>query len=176
MQKSLEATTVVVAPPDRVWALLADVVRWPEWLSTMTSVQPLDGGELALGARYRVTQPRLPPATWTVVRVEPGLSFAWESRSPGVRALADHLLRLRPDGSTSVTLRVEFSGPLAFLPRRLFGTLTMEYITREAALLKAHVEGDRARAGGSSTTRWVAQPCDRTNRGPLSPDDVGSTS
>ncbi len=148
MPDPIAAATTIAAPAERIWPVLADVVHWPDWLTTMISVQPLDGDALALGARYRVTQPRLPPATWTVIRLEPGISFAWESRSPGVRAVADHLLRVMPDGSTSVTLRVEFSGPLAFLPRLLFGAITREYVAREAALLKEKVEGDRTEAGG----------------------------
>ena len=134
-------TTHVAAPPEWVWALLADVVHWPDWLPTMTAVQPLGPAALAIGARYRITQPRLRPAIWTVVRLEPLRSFAWESRAPGVRASADHALSPMPDGSTSVTLRIEFSGPLAVVARLLAGSLTRDYIAREAALLKQRVEG-----------------------------------
>lgn len=147
--EAFAATLSVVAPPARVWALLADVVRWPDWLSTMRAVEPLDAEALALGARYRITQPRLKPAIWTVVRLDPRRSFAWETRSPGVRALADHSLTPLPDGSTSVTLEVRLSGPLAPLARLLAGSLTREYLAREAALLKQRVEAQAA-AGGEN--------------------------
>jgi len=143
------ATVPVAAPPERTWALLADVVRWPDWLSTMRVVEPLDAEALALGARYRITQPRLKPAIWTVVRLDPRRSFAWETRSPGVRALADHALTPLPDGSTSVTLEIRLSGPLAPLARLLAGSLTREYLAREAALLKQGVEAQAA-AGGEN--------------------------
>lgn len=147
MSAPIEATTSIVAPPDRIWAVLSDVVRWPIWLTTMTAVEPLDGAELKVGRRYRITQPKLPPALWTVIRLDPGRAFAWESRAPGVRSVADHVLRPRPDGSTSVTLRIETTGPLAFLVRLFFGTLTEEYVTREAALLKHEAEGEGVASG-----------------------------
>jgi len=140
MNKPFTATTIIAAPPERVWDLLADVLRWPDWLPTMTSIEPLGPEALALGARYRISQPRLRPAIWTVVRLEPQRSFSWESRSPGVRTLADHSLTSLPVGSTSVTLRVAFSGPLAVLARLLAGSLTRGYMSREAALLKQRAE------------------------------------
>ncbi|MGE0355030.1 MAG: SRPBCC family protein [Gemmatimonadales bacterium] len=138
--RPVTATAVIAAPPERAWALMADVLRWPEWLPTVTSVQPLGPGVLTLGARYRITQPRLRPAVWKVVGLEPQRSFSWETRSPGVRALADHSVRPLPDGSTSLTLRVRFSGPLSPLARVLAGRLTREYVAREATLLKRRVE------------------------------------
>ncbi|MGE0706168.1 MAG: NnrU family protein [Vicinamibacterales bacterium] len=142
MRRAFTATTRIDAPPERVWALMADVLHWPDWLPTMTAVEPLDSPALALGTRYRIVQPRLMPTIWTVVRLEPLRAFAWESRAPGVRALADHSLSPMPDGSTSVTLRVQFLGPLYVLARVLAGSLTREYLAREAAWLKTRVEAN----------------------------------
>lgn len=140
------ATARVEAPPERVWPLMADVLRWPDWLPTVTTVEPLDSPALALHARYRIVQPKLPPAVWTVVRLEPLRSFSWESRSPGVRTLADHTLSPLPDGSTSVTLRIRFFGPLSMLARAIAGSLTRQYMAREAALLKERIETNRGTA------------------------------
>ncbi len=138
--EALTASAILSASPERAWESLADVVRWHEWLSTMTAVEPLDSATLVLGARYRIFQPRLRPAIWTVVGLEPRRSFAWESRSLGVRTLADHRVTPLPGGTTRVTLRVRFSGPLALLARRLAGSLTREYLNREVAQLKQRVE------------------------------------
>jgi len=134
------ASALIAASPDRVWAPLADVRHWPDWLPTMRSVEPLGPEALTLGARYRITQPRLRPAIWTVVGLEPFRAFSWETLSPGVRVLADHSLSPQPDGSTRATLQIRFSGPLAFVARWLGGSLTREYLHREATLLKQKVE------------------------------------
>ncbi len=134
--RTYTATTVIVAPPECLWPILADVVRWPEWLPTVTSVEALGAEPLAVGARYRIAQPKLRPAIWSVVRIEPYHSFAWESRSPGVRALANHCLSPAPGGSTEVTLRVDFSGPLSALVGAIAGRLTKEYLRREVAALE----------------------------------------
>lgn len=48
--QSFEAITLIHAPVDRVWAVLADVVSWPRWLPTVTSVQAL--GSVPLGRRF----------------------------------------------------------------------------------------------------------------------------
>ena len=60
--------------------------------------------------------------------------------APGIRALADHSLAATPDGSTIVTLRVQFLGPLRLVARVLAGLLTRQYLTREAAILRRRVE------------------------------------
>ena len=134
------ATVRISATPERVWPVLADVVRWPEWLPTMISVEPLGAAPLAIGARYKIAQPRLRPTIWSVVKLEPLRSFAWQASWPGARALATHSLSSAPGGSSDVVLQVHFWGPLSVLARALAGRLTREYLAREVASLKQQVE------------------------------------
>ena len=137
---SFEATTIVAAPAERIWPVLADVARWPQWLPTVTSVEPLGQAPLALGASYRIVQPRLRPGVWSVVELVPGSHFSWQSRAPGVRVLATHVLRPISSNATGVTLGVAMSGALAGLAGMLVGRLTREYLERECAALKQTVE------------------------------------
>src|ERR1700737_1302301 len=89
----------IQASPDRVWAVLCDVERWPEWTSTMTSVRRMDDAPFAVGSKARVRQPRLLPAVWQVTELDERRSFTWVTRSPGVRIEAGHLVERVGSGS-----------------------------------------------------------------------------
>lgn len=77
-----EARTFIAAPPDQIWAMLADVTRMGEWSPECIRCQWLDGATgAAVGARFRGWN-RLPfVGTWTsmntIVRCVPGAELAW---------------------------------------------------------------------------------------------------
>jgi uncharacterized membrane protein len=76
-----ETTVEIEATLDKVWAILADVERWLEWTASMVRVERLGGELLALGARVRVEQPRMPTLVWKVTELDTGQSFSWQSDS-----------------------------------------------------------------------------------------------
>lgn len=119
-----------------VWAVIADVERMPAWTPTMRRVQVLDGGALRLGARVRVEQPRLPPATWEVTELAPGRSFTWASPAPGLHSVAWHTVEPVGDGRCRVTLGIRQTGPLSFVAG-LVGPMTRRYVDTEIAGLAA---------------------------------------
>lgn len=131
----------VAAPANAVWALLAAVTSWPSWTPTVATAEALDAPELAPGYRYRLTQPKLAPAVWTVTALEPGRAFTWQSEGPGLRTIAAHTLTPLPTGGARVELSVEFAGLMSWLAGLLGGSLTRSYIAQEAAALKARAEG-----------------------------------
>lgn len=137
---SYETSIVIDASPEAIWPVLSDVAGWPEWLPTVTSVQPLDGRRLAIGARYVVRQPKLRPATWVVTEILPARRFVWRARSLGVTMLGDHRLDADPSGCSNLMLRFTFSGPLGSLVGRFAGPVTRNYIACEAAALKQKME------------------------------------
>ncbi len=139
MKQSVEVE--IDAPPKRVWEVLTDVARWPEWAETVTSVTRLDEGPLTLNSRARVEQPKLPPTEYVVTELSPGQSFTWVAKSPGVRTIARHDVESLPRGRTRVRLAVEQAGPLGKVMGRLFFKgLTDRYLAAEAAGLKARSE------------------------------------
>jgi uncharacterized membrane protein len=125
-------TRVVDADADRVWAVIADVERMPAWTSTMRRVEIIDGGTLAVGARVRIEQPWLPPATWEVTDLQPGRSYTWASPAPGLHSLAWHAVEPLGPGRSRVTLGFRQTGPLAVVAT-LVGPLTRRYVDTEIA-------------------------------------------
>jgi uncharacterized membrane protein len=136
---SFSSTVTINAAAKQVFAVLCDVERWPEWTATMTSVQRLDGGPLAIGSQARIRQPKLRPAVWQVTELEENRSFAWITHAPGTQMKADHVIEAH--GHTSlVLLSFDFSGLLAPLVSRLYGNLVRHYIDTEAQGLKRRSE------------------------------------
>jgi uncharacterized protein YndB with AHSA1/START domain len=135
-------TVEIDAAPERVWEVMTDVERWPEWTETVTSATRLDEGQLRLDSRARLEQPKLPPTEYVVVELSPGRSFTWVATSPGVRTTARHVVEALPHGGARVRLGVEQAGPLGMVIGRLFFKgLTDRYLATEAAGLKARCEG-----------------------------------
>ena len=142
---SFEVVTSIAAPPERAWAVLADVDRWPEWAPTVTEVKALGNAGLAawlpLSWRARrLVQPKIEPAVWKVAALEEGRSFTWASTAPGVKTLAYHLVEPAEVG-TRLTLRIEMSGAMAWLGGLVAGRVIRSYMEQEAQALKARVEG-----------------------------------
>jgi hypothetical protein len=136
----------ITAPIDRVWDVFADVERWPTWTASVTSVELVAGDRLALGAKARIKQPRLPRLTWTVTEIEPGRSWTWFTRSIGATTTASHELRAIDGGTTHVTQTIDQRGPLGALVGRLTRGLTRRYLAMEGAGLKERVEAGVAAA------------------------------
>lgn len=136
------ATWQTTAPTSLVWTRVADVMAWPEWLPTVTRVEAASSRVLAVGSSFRVHQPKLRPATWTVSQLSPGRNFVWESSTPGLRMWANHTVEPSGHGGTLITLEFRFSGLLAPVAALLVGRLTQRYLATEAESLKARAEAD----------------------------------
>jgi uncharacterized membrane protein len=135
------STTIEIqAPPERVWAVMQDVERWPEWSPTMMSVRRLDTGPFALGSRAHVRQPKLRPGVWEVTELNEGRNFTWATSGPGFRVAGGHEIEPTPAGSR-VVLWLRFSGLLGPLLARLYRDLNERYLALESRALKARSEG-----------------------------------
>jgi len=138
MEQSI--TVDIAASPARVWEVLTAVESWPEWTSTVTSVQRLDDGPLVTGSRAKISQPRLPETEYVVTELTPGRSFTWVATGPGVVTTARHVAEPLPDGGTRVQLAVSQAGWLGSVMGRFYRKLTDEYLANEANGLKARSE------------------------------------
>ena len=132
-------TIHIEAPPDVVWAVTEDVERWPEWTPTVTAVRRLDDGPFGLGSVARIKQPAQPEADWTVTDYARDERFTWETRRPGLRMAASHLLQ-REGGGTLNTLSLEASGGWVVVLRPVLCLAVRRALRQENEGLKARCE------------------------------------
>jgi uncharacterized membrane protein len=79
---NVEVRTWIDAPPERVWALVADVERMPSLSSELQSVEWLDGATgPTVGAKFVGRSKHEALGVWAttshVIEYEPGQVFAW---------------------------------------------------------------------------------------------------
>jgi hypothetical protein len=129
----------IEAPAKRVWSVMSDVERWPEWTPSVRRVRRVDSGPLRAGSRAWVRQPNLPPALWKVTELVEGSGFTWVTRSPGVLVTARHEVAPTERG-TRATLSIAYSGALAFVVVWLTRSINDRYLAMEAAGLKRRSE------------------------------------
>lgn len=87
MQPLEELSTVVDAPPDEVWRVVADVTRIPEWSPVCRRVEWVDGATTAVvGARFRGLN-RLNGVRWSrecvVTEASPGAVLGFSTLFKG---------------------------------------------------------------------------------------------
>lgn len=129
----------IAASPQRVWAVMTDFARWPEWTASVTSIQRLGEGEIVPGARIVIRQPGFPPAVWVMQALDAGRGFTWKSGLPGLWVIARHSVVPMRDGSR-VTLALEFAGVLGGLVGRWTRRVNERYLGMEASGLKRRSE------------------------------------
>lgn len=143
MRRTFETTRDIDAAPKRVWEVLFDVARWPEWTPTIDSVERLEAGPLEVGSRTRIRQPKLPQAVWEVTEVVDGRNFTWQAKGPGMRTVGRHEVVADGNGST-VTLSIEQAGPMGAVAAVVWRRLTQRYIELEAESLDKRVSHEPA--------------------------------
>ncbi len=106
-----EASVVIAAPPDAVWAVLVDGAAYPTWDSGITAVDGpiVDGGTITVHAAVS------PGRTFPVaVSLDPPRLMRWTGGMPLGLFRGDRRFTLVPtaDGGTRFTMREEYTGLL----------------------------------------------------------------
>ena len=134
------STSILInASQETVWKILSNVAHWHEWTPTVSKVEVLDQPGLKPGNRYKVHQPKLQPVIWTITELNSS-NFTWESKSPGMHMVAEHVVKSVNANQSEVTLTFAFNGWLGNLIGKLYGKMTEEYVQTEAQSLKKQVE------------------------------------
>jgi hypothetical protein len=152
----------MAADPETVWAVMAEIGRWPEWNPDITAATL--HGPLRPGTSF--TWRSGPGTIRSVLQVvERPTELSWTGRTMGIPAI--HVYRLRPSlerpGHTAVVLEESWGGVLSRLLRRpLTGTLQTA-INTGLAHLKTEAER-RARGDTGPRAAPAAAAVDRRQR------------
>jgi hypothetical protein len=119
--KTMSATIQIDAPPQAVWAILADLGRYPEWNPLFREAS----GQVAVGSR--ITLRSVHPANGRLMTVkpkitvaDPGAELRWVSSLPGVIS-GEHSFTLTPaDGGTQLEQSETFRGLLTVFSGKTF--------------------------------------------------------
>jgi uncharacterized protein YndB with AHSA1/START domain len=147
MTISVEIETRIGRPPAEVFAALADVEHYPDWLiaSGIVRVERLDPGPLVAGSRLRISQTVAGRSTvldGSVTVLVPGAAFGLRGKDrEGVSVQIDAVMAT-DDEATRLRWSVRVGLPLRF---RMFESMVAPQARRAAALdleaLKRRVEG-----------------------------------
>lgn len=137
MTVAVEVETRIGRPPADVFAELAALERFPEWLiaSGIVRVERLDGDALAVGSRVRIAQTvggRSTVLDGAITDLEPGRAFGLRGRDPdGVTIEID--AGLAADGELATRLRWSLRIGLP-LRLRMFESMVEPQVRRAAML------------------------------------------
>jgi uncharacterized protein YndB with AHSA1/START domain len=142
----------VAAPPEQVWAVLADGWLYPLWVVGASSIRAVDADWPAIGARIHHSVgawPALVHDATRVEEVEPGRSLLlraglWPAGEADVR------VTLRPEGEgTHVLLEEQVaSGPMSLIPKFAYGPMLKARNVESARRLANLAEHGAARRSG----------------------------
>jgi hypothetical protein len=112
--RQISAQIQIGAQPERVWAVLTDLARYPQWNPLFREAS----GQIAVGSRLTLksvnpAKGRLMTVRPKVLAAEPGRELRWVARLPGIMT-GEHSFTLSPaDGGTHLVQAETYRGLLA---------------------------------------------------------------
>jgi uncharacterized membrane protein len=144
---TISLSTDIAAPVERVWDLLENVRRLPEYSESTEEVRDAPERLTTVGQEYvqvgRMLGVKL-ASRWKVTAIEPGRLLSNEgSLAPGVRYTLTQRLEPLPEGRTRLLMDISYTVPGGVLGRFAARAGAEQRAAREA---KAVLEGLRATA------------------------------
>lgn len=140
MAHAIRTECVIDAPPAKVWSVLADFARWPDW--NPLNLEAI--GEAKVGARVPMVFRDLPSGkpdavirqTVTIVAAEPGRELAWAGHVPLIFKGRHGFLLTQRGAGTHVLHTETLSGllPATWSPARIARDFTPAYEAVNRAL------------------------------------------
>lgn len=137
MAATVVARREIIAEPERVWVTVSDVDRWPRILTSLASLQRLEGTGLEVDVRWRETRPILGVTVTydvTVTDVQPVVGFTLSSAFEDAKITT--IYRLKPSSlGTRLEAAVQADAHGVALSKRLRSVISVGglRIAREVA-------------------------------------------
>jgi uncharacterized protein YndB with AHSA1/START domain len=117
---AVEASIVLPASPDRVWAVVMDPHQFERWVTIHRGLTSADDGPPRVGfemaQRYSIRGAPV-SVSWRLEALDPPYSATWTGKGPaGAKALIEYRLQ-DIDGGTRFHYTNDFSAPLGALGR-----------------------------------------------------------
>lgn len=137
---AVQRSFVVEVGPEVAWARLAQVERWPEWASHITSAT-LSPGALGPKSSGVLRIRRLGDNAFEMTAWEPPDRWEWTGGIPGARIVYDHRFEATADGgATTLTWVVALDGPLAPVIRPMFSRIYGRNLDRAIPSLQEWIQ------------------------------------
>lgn len=139
--RQVSAEIHISAPPKRVWAVLTDLARYPQWnpLFREASGQITPGSRLTLKSVHPANG-RLMTVRPKVLAAEPGRELRWAASLPGIMT-GEHSFTLSPaDGGTHLVQTETYHGLLARMSAKTISRTQAKFAELNQAL-KQQAEG-----------------------------------
>ncbi|MCB9649148.1 MAG: SRPBCC family protein [Deltaproteobacteria bacterium] len=130
------AELVIEAPPEVVWATLADIASWPEWNPDVARAAL--NGALAAGTTFSWKAGGMAIESQLVAVMKPG-TLGWTGRTFGTRAVHMSFFKAHERGTRAVT-EESFAGPLPWLLRGMMRKMLKRSLASGLEVLKAEAE------------------------------------
>ncbi len=140
--------TTIAAAPEIVFATIADIARWPDFIEAIERIEMLTSGGLEVGTRFRETRTmfgRSATEEMTVAALEVPARMVLTASNHGTRYRATHELRRAEAGTR---LELAFEGvPASFAAKLLsvVGVLFVAPLRRQLAADLADVKAEAER-------------------------------
>ena len=123
-QTTISAAIEIAATPERVWAVLADLGRYPQWNPVFREA----AGQLAAGSRITLTSThpdsgRTMTAKVKVLTAEPASELRWASSVLGVMTSERSFVLIPAGGGTQLVQAGTYSGLFTRFPPKTLGRI-----------------------------------------------------
>lgn len=147
----LENEVIANCSPEAIWFHFNDITQWPVNVPTIIGAARWESGEpWQVGSKFSMKLLKPMPVYFTpeILEFTPPNSIHWIARGTAVTAEQWFNFEAQPDGTTRMTARQQFDGPMTFMFGETVQRQISDMYTEWMNIVKAQAEAGSSVAGG----------------------------